>query len=586
MQFVITLNNMKLFGYWTVLVALSISAVAAYYSIVGLVAIFASAVIPIIIMGSVLEVGKLTSAVWLHLNWKAAPILIKTYLTVAVVLLMFITSMGIFGFLSKAHIEQTSMATENVAQIERIDEGIVRNKVIITKAEAKVIKLEEVDSSLDDGIQDKINIEQERINTAYSGVQPSIDEQNAIIASEAEAKASAIAPYITDIANIDKKLTLLDEYSINGEITKMQGLIGVAQDGRIGYNTREALKKFKEDNTKAKMMATYMLNKVRTEFNSSVTESAREEIKRIRMIAEQQITDSNELISRLRLQLGQGQQEDNSALIVTQRNLILTAETKLDELYNTKFTLEGVSRQLEAEVGPVKYIAELVYGSDPTRSTLEETVRYVILILVVVFDPLAIALVIAGISQLVRTAPNKRVPPVAPTPAPVIVTPKPKDTYERPKPKKSKNGKSPINVSSTKKDDMGTKEVKEIAEEPVIQNEVPAEEVIHVDEDNREYTIDATGKKNYLLDDGQWELNKMSASVQKKEKKEVVNKIVDQIRGNSMLDNNVNSEGILKKKIEEIFENEHSQEMQDLLAKVDDSILTDIYTQLNIENNK
>ena len=577
---------MRFFGYWTVLVALSISAVAAYYSIVGLVAIFASAVIPIIIMGSVLEVGKLTSAVWLHLNWKAAPILIKTYLTVAVVLLMFITSMGIFGFLSKAHIEQTSMATENVAQIERIDEGIVRNKVIITKAEAKVIKLEEVDSSLDDGIQDKINIEQERINTAYSGVQPSIDEQNAIIASEAEAKASAIAPYITDIANIDKKLTLLDEYSINGEITKMQGLIGVAQDGRIGYNTREALKKFKEDNTKAKMMATYMLNKVRTEFNSSVTESAREEIKRIRMIAEQQITDSNELISRLRSQLGQGQQEDNSALIVTQRNLILTAETKLDELYNTKFTLEGVSRQLEAEVGPVKYIAELVYGSDPTRSTLEETVRYVILILVVVFDPLAIALVIAGISQLVRTAPNKRVPPVAPTPAPVIVTPKPKDTYERPKPKKSKNGKSPINVSSTKKDDMGTKEVKEIAEEPVIQNEVPAEEVIHVDEDNREYTIDATGKKNYLLDDGQWELNKTHASVQKKEKKEVVNKIVDQIRGNSMLDNNVNSEGILKKKIEEIFENEHSQEMQDLLAKVDDSILTDIYTQLNTENKK
>ena len=123
---------MKLFGYWTVLVALSISAVAAYYSIVGLVAIFASAVIPIIIMGSVLEVGKLTSAVWLHMNWKSAPFLIKTYLTIAVVMLMFITSMGIFGFLSKAHIEQTSAASENVAQIERIEESIVRNKLIIT----------------------------------------------------------------------------------------------------------------------------------------------------------------------------------------------------------------------------------------------------------------------------------------------------------------------------------------------------------------------------------------------------------------------------------------------------------------------
>ena len=140
---------MKLFGYWTVLVALSISAVAAYYSIVGLVAIFASAVIPIIIMGSVLEVGKLTSAVWLHLNWKAAPILIKTYLTVAVVVLMFITSMGIFGFLSKAHIEQTSMATENVAQIERINENIARTKVTISTAEDKIVKLDNVDNISD-----------------------------------------------------------------------------------------------------------------------------------------------------------------------------------------------------------------------------------------------------------------------------------------------------------------------------------------------------------------------------------------------------------------------------------------------------
>ena len=180
---------MKLFGYWTVLVALSISAVAAYYSIVGLVAIFASAVIPIIIMGSVLEVGKLTSAVWLHLNWKSAPFLIKTYLTIAVIMLMFITSMGIFGFLSKAHIEQTSAASENVAQIERIEESIVRNKLIITKSEDKIVKLEAVDISLDDGIQEKIRIEQQRIENAYTGVQPSIDEQNAIIVAETEAKA-------------------------------------------------------------------------------------------------------------------------------------------------------------------------------------------------------------------------------------------------------------------------------------------------------------------------------------------------------------------------------------------------------------
>ena len=131
---------MRFFGYWTVLVALSISAVAAYYSIVGLVAIFAAAAIPIIIMGSVLEVGKLTSAVWLHLYWKKAPFLIKSYLTIAVLLLMFITSMGIFGFLSKAQIEQNAVAIEGKAQLERIASDIIRGEDIIARAETKIQK--------------------------------------------------------------------------------------------------------------------------------------------------------------------------------------------------------------------------------------------------------------------------------------------------------------------------------------------------------------------------------------------------------------------------------------------------------------
>jgi hypothetical protein len=88
----------------TLLVALSISAVAAYYSIVGLTAIFAAAVVPIIIMGSILEVGKIVTTVWLRKYWHKCGFLLKTYLTSAVVILAILTSMGIFGFLSKAHI--------------------------------------------------------------------------------------------------------------------------------------------------------------------------------------------------------------------------------------------------------------------------------------------------------------------------------------------------------------------------------------------------------------------------------------------------------------------------------------------------
>jgi lysozyme family protein len=451
-------------------------------------------------MGSVLEVGKLTSAVWLHMNWKSAPFLIKTYLTIAVVMLMFITSMGIFGFLSKAHIEQTSAASENVAQIERIEESIVRNKLIITKSENKIIKLESVDVSLDEGIQNKIRIEQERIENAYTGVQPSIDEQNAIIVAEAESKANAIAPFETELASIIKKLELMDEYSVNGEIEKMQGLLGVRQDGILGWNTREALKKFKEDNTKAKGIAGYQLNKVREEFDNSVIKDARAEIKRIRMLAEQQISDSNALITRLRSQLGQGQQQDNTVLIDTQRNLITDSENKLEGLYTSKYTLQGESRKLEAEVGPVKYIAELIYGQEPDRNVLEETVRYVILILVFVFDPLAVVLVLAGISGLgLRKLP--------------------KEIYEPEKePKKNEISTDTKNVASIKKNDLGTKKDNKSPKKSVVQDKIHEKDVVHTDSKGKEYTVDKHGNRKYLIEELQYDLNDISKKLQQKKK--------------------------------------------------------------------
>ena len=101
-------------GILVLLTALSISAVAIYYSVAGLVAIFAAAALPIMIMGGVLEIGKLVTAVWLHKYWSRTVWWLRTYLALAVVVLMLITSMGIFGFLSKAHIEQTSASEETV----------------------------------------------------------------------------------------------------------------------------------------------------------------------------------------------------------------------------------------------------------------------------------------------------------------------------------------------------------------------------------------------------------------------------------------------------------------------------------------
>ena len=119
-------------------VALAISGVAAFYSIVGLMAIFSASSGSIAIMGSVLEVGKLATASWLYQNWKKIPKLLKYYLTGAVVILMFITSMGIFGYLSKAHIEQTTIASDFTIQVK---EKYVGKKSIVdcTDNELKTI---------------------------------------------------------------------------------------------------------------------------------------------------------------------------------------------------------------------------------------------------------------------------------------------------------------------------------------------------------------------------------------------------------------------------------------------------------------
>ena len=130
----------------TLITALAISAVAAFYSIVGLIAIFSASALSIAIMGIVLEIGKLVTASWLYQNWKRVPFLLKSYLTIAVVILMFITSMGIFGYLSKAHIDQGSGTSELYVKVERLENRITSERKIITRAEKQLTAL---DSALD-----------------------------------------------------------------------------------------------------------------------------------------------------------------------------------------------------------------------------------------------------------------------------------------------------------------------------------------------------------------------------------------------------------------------------------------------------
>ena len=174
----------------TLITALGISAVAAFYSIVGLMAIFSASALSIAVMGIVLEIGKLITASWLYQNWKRVPFLLKSYLTIAVVILMFITSMGIFGYLSKAHIDQGSGTSELYVKVERLDNRIASERKVIKRAETQLSAL---DSALEKyvelgavskGLQKREDQEQERntltniINNAQTKIDKLLDEKS------------------------------------------------------------------------------------------------------------------------------------------------------------------------------------------------------------------------------------------------------------------------------------------------------------------------------------------------------------------------------------------------------------------------
>ena len=202
-------------GILVLITALTISAVAIYYSIAGLVAIFAAAAIPIIVMGTALEIGKLVTAVWLHKYWQQAKWWLKTYLTTAVVILMFITSMGIFGFLSKAHIEQTSASEESVAQVTQLDTEIGRLNAVIDRSEVKIKQLETSGTGADANLQAQIDKEQERIDLAFKRIQPAIDQQNKIIADARSGDAERTKPYEDQLTSIKDELNRLDTSARN-----------------------------------------------------------------------------------------------------------------------------------------------------------------------------------------------------------------------------------------------------------------------------------------------------------------------------------------------------------------------------------
>ena len=251
--------------------ALALSAIAAWYSILGLTAIFAAAVIPVIIMGLSLELGKVVTTVWLHRYWHRAGLALKLYLLPAVLVLAMITSMGIFGFLSKAHIEQCVNTSDASSQVAIIDERIRTYR-------------ENIDSQ-------RVNIE-----TARNAVK------------------------------------LLDE--------QVTARIGMGFDD--GSSAERAVQIRRQQRAERESLAREI-------------SQAQDEIQRI--------------------------------------------NTEISKLNEERIPIAANLREVEAKVGPIKYIAALIYGDDPDQNTLERAVRWVIILLVIVFDPLALVLIMAALSS-------------------------------------------------------------------------------------------------------------------------------------------------------------------------------------------
>lgn len=375
--------------------ALVIAAIAAWFSVAGLMAIFAASAIPVAIMAGSLEVGKLVAASWVYRNWKRAPFLLKSYLTFATIVLMFITSMGIFGFLSSAYLEQASEGKQSTAKIERIENDIIRYEDTITRTEVKIEKLETETTNDTGDIQAQIDTEQQRMDQAYARVQPAIDEQTQIIANEQRGSEDQVKSYLSQIAKLDETLETIQLYVQNDEIGKLQALVGTRVDGNYGSNTARKVREYTEakETDKARLVA--IVEDIRTSVDTTVVDLAREETKRLRAIADRDVQKSQATIDRLRSQLNTVAEVDNTNAIDILVEKVRAAELGIETAITEKFELESAVRKLEAEVGPIKYIADLVYGQTD-ESSIDSAVRWLIIVFIFVFDPLAVLLLIAA----------------------------------------------------------------------------------------------------------------------------------------------------------------------------------------------
>jgi len=190
--------------YLTLITAISIAAVAAYFSIIGLASIFSGAFLSVVVMAGILEIGKLVAATWLHLEWRDTGWFTRIYLSFAVIVLMFITSMGIFGYLSKAHMEQSvSDGGINELQIQNIERRIENERRTISDAETVL-------SQLDASVQTLIDFDRIRGDDGAIAVRESQKEERQTLNETIDESYQTIETWQTDLFDLKRDRLALE----------------------------------------------------------------------------------------------------------------------------------------------------------------------------------------------------------------------------------------------------------------------------------------------------------------------------------------------------------------------------------------
>ena len=343
------------FAIATLISALSISCVGAYFSIIGLATIFPGSPTSVIVMGIVLEIGKIIAALWLHRNWKVASWFIKTYLVFAVIVLMGITSMGIFGFLSKSHIEHQAQVTHEQTMVETLDAQIDKEKGLLKQYEDYIVL--STGRLNNTGTQSNTEIEREekRIEQLLSSL-----EKNVAI------EQSRIGKLIDRRKELDAAVALIE-----------------SKGGGIFSSKKKKLEELSLQQSVEREEIASSLGR----YNSGI-EGFRSE-------TNIEIASIRENIEKFRSQSGGNLSEIQSELEKTNAN-IRDSMGRITELQKEKIGYGEKIRAVETEIGPLRYVAEAVGDLSGNQIAPDKTVRLIILILMLVFDPLAILLVIAA----------------------------------------------------------------------------------------------------------------------------------------------------------------------------------------------